>query len=56
MTLWCRECCKFVSGRLARCRSCGHEHTRDRMALEEPIPFRRKIPKRDGWEFLLGRR
>lgn len=59
LTYFCRECCRFVGGPMAPCRSCGHAHTRDRMALEYPVPFRtrrHRRPKRDGWEFLLGRR
>lgn len=56
---FCRDCCKFVSGPLAKCGYCGHVHTRDHRALEEPIRHRNRrsrAPKRDGWEFLLGAR
>jgi hypothetical protein len=55
MRLYCRECCKFVSGRLVRCRSCGHQHTREHPALEEPIRKRRRSTnaRRGSWEFFL---
>ena len=32
MALYCQGCAKFVGSALARCRSCGHEHSREHPA------------------------
>lgn len=55
MALFCQECAKFVGSALATCRSCGHEHSREHPASEDPPrwrnyakarPRRRRPPRR----------
>lgn len=41
LPLYCRGCARFVSSPLAVCRSCGHMHTRDAPAGEDPPVLRR---------------